>query len=167
MVESGSVEIEKLQLVKEHYYIKSAQRKNKDGKYGIPAKIISNGKKINNLEYEKNYRFNHRKELNTTNKKWKEKNKLKVFIALKNKCANPYNIDHSAFEKDIDYISCLQIDHINGGGVKQLKGFHRSVSKFYSYVLSHLSEYQLLCPTCNWLKKIKNNEVYNGNKIIK
>lgn len=44
----------------------------------------------------------------------------KTIKLLGGKCANPFNIDHSGFEKSEYYIYFLQIDHINGGGKKRI-----------------------------------------------
>lgn len=58
----------------------------------------------------------------------------------------------------------LQIDHINGGGNKEIK-FLRATKKhgFYHKIVleSHLKnekKYQLLCANCNWIKRFENNE---------
>jgi hypothetical protein len=50
----------------------------------------------------------------------------------------------------------LQVDHINGGGVKEKNiigtyGIHRNV-------LNGTPGYQLLCANCNWIKRAVNKE---------
>ena len=61
----------------------------------------------------------------------------------------------------------LQIDHINGGGSKELKTFPGHGKSYYKHVLeSFLKEenkYQLLCANCNWIKRDKNNELNSNN----
>ena len=59
-------------------------------------------------------------------------------------------------------VRALQIDHIKGGGGRELKKFkgHR---KFYLYILSlsdkeRREKYQLLCANCNKIKQFENNE---------
>lgn len=60
---------------------------------------------------------------------------------------------------------CLQIDHINGGGLKDIMK-HGSRRDMYRYYLSHREEakreLQVLCANCNWVKRVNNNE-YRGN----
>lgn len=64
----------------------------------------------------------------------------------------------------------LQIDHINGGGTRDLakKGvggsFHNVVIRSF---LAGENKYQLLCANCNWIKRVVNKEVVSGtrNKI--
>lgn len=59
----------------------------------------------------------------------------------------------------------LQIDHINGGGVKEKKNVK---TNYNSFLLKQIQEdkeqfikkYQLLCANCNWIKKAENKEVY-------
>lgn len=134
-------------------------------------------KKQHNEKNKKNYQENREHYLNLANNYNKEnrekilplkreysdkyygKLRVKLLNLFENKCNNPYNIDHSDFEKEIDYIRCLQLDHINGGGCKENKKFHRLTLKYYNYICSNLKYYQLLCPTCNWLKRFKNKEI--------
>ncbi len=53
----------------------------------------------------------------------------------------------------------LQIDHVHGGGVKELR---ESKGKHYRNVLKALAagtdRYQLLCANCNWIKRHENDE---------
>lgn len=59
----------------------------------------------------------------------------------------------------------LQIDHINGGGIKEFRdlyqmGKSRSRKYYYKALLTDTSgKYQLLCANCNWIKKYERNEV--------
>lgn len=59
-------------------------------------------------------------------------------------------------------IRALQIDHINGGGTKEGKRLGRGenyINKLLSMSDYELkNKYQLLCPNCNWIKRIENNE---------
>ena len=54
----------------------------------------------------------------------------------------------------------LQIDHIYGGGRKELRLY--SHTKFLGKVLEKPHLYQILCANCNWIKKSENNENYNS-----
>ena len=58
---------------------------------------------------------------------------------------------------------CLQIDHVNGGGRKEMKknNLHYGnfyYSKIYTKVFNGSKDYQILCANCNWKKKYENNE---------
>lgn len=60
-----------------------------------------------------------------------------------------------------DDFRALQIDHIDGGGTKELRklgspGVARKV-------LRGEPGYQLLCANCNWIKRVENNEVITRN----
>jgi hypothetical protein len=72
-----------------------------------------------------------------------------------------FNIDHTPFENETDYIHCLQIDHINGKGKREINSFSYNRA-YYKFVLAQLKagskDYQLLCANCNWLKRYKNKE---------
>lgn len=60
----------------------------------------------------------------------------------------------------------LQIDHVMGDGRRE-----RKAAKDYNWMVRNICEmskvdgnmfkarYQLLCPNCNWIKRIENNEV--------
>ena len=52
----------------------------------------------------------------------------------------------------------LQIDHVRGGGKRELKGVRRSA--YYKSVMADTTgKYQLLCANCNWIKRYDNNEL--------
>ena len=55
----------------------------------------------------------------------------------------------------------LQIDHINGGGVREIreKGQYHSSKEILK---GNTDKYQLLCANCNWIKRYENKEV-GGN----
>lgn len=60
----------------------------------------------------------------------------------------------------------LHIDHINGGGHKERQSLR---GRYYSYLLQLPHEilkanYQILCASCNWIKRYEEGEV--GGKII-
>jgi predicted HNH restriction endonuclease len=57
-----------------------------------------------------------------------------------------------------DDARALQIDHIKGSGVKELKSmsrrtFHNKVFTLVRYINPKQKEYQLLCANCNWIKR--------------
>ena|SRR3990167_6960303 len=54
----------------------------------------------------------------------------------------------------------LQVDHINGGGVKERKTTNSNYWNFViRSVLNKENKFQLLCANCNWIKRFENNEV--------
>ncbi|MES2341704.1 MAG: hypothetical protein V4597_08500 [Pseudomonadota bacterium] len=58
----------------------------------------------------------------------------------------------------------LQIDHVNGGGLNDLKAgqgptYYRHVTEQH---VAGTGKYQLLCANCNWIKRFTRNEVRNG-----
>lgn len=123
-------------------------------------------------EYQKLYSKTHREQYNKNRRNWNKKHpernreiyrnsqrktRIKAIKLLGDKCTNPYNFNHLTFEQDPDYFKVLQIDHINGGGNKEYKELGNA-TQIYRRVLKHPKDYQLLCPTCNWIKRIKNNE---------
>jgi hypothetical protein len=56
---------------------------------------------------------------------------------------------------------CLQFDHINGGGRKDVEK-HKSSSEMYRYYIANpdiaKETLQVMCANCNWKKKFDNNE---------
>lgn len=51
----------------------------------------------------------------------------------------------------------LQIDHINGGGIKEYK--NRSQHGYYREIIrGERGDLQLLCANCNWIKRANNKE---------
>lgn len=62
---------------------------------------------------------------------------------------------------DFSDIRALQLDHIHGGGTKELDK-NGNVSMYY-YYLKHPEEakekLQVLCANCNWIKRVKNDEL--------
>ena len=60
-------------------------------------------------------------------------------------------------------IRALQIDHVNGGGLKE----SRKIGNYKMYLNIINDEtircnYQILCANCNWIKRYENKEVRNG-----
>lgn len=59
----------------------------------------------------------------------------------------------------------LQIDHVNGGGAKEIremKGiYYKSVLKS---VMNQEGKYQILCANCNWIKRAENQEFLHKYK---
>jgi len=80
-----------------------------------------------------------------------EKLRNEIFALLGNYCSNCGFSDRRA----------LEIDHVNGGGLKQRQKF-KSTLQYYRFVLSELKngskDYQSLCANCNQIKRIERNE---------
>lgn len=136
---------------------------------------------FNQKEYMKNYMKNYwhthpeqykRQKIRAqkNNKNWRilypekskehnKKIKAEIHKLLGDRCVNPFNLNHGDFLNDS---RCLQIDHINGGGYRELKRL-KTQWAYYKYILEQIKngskEYQLLCSNCNWIKRFKNNEL--------
>lgn len=84
-----------------------------------------------------------------------------VLALLGSKCANPecrwLNTDGTLGCTDP---RALQVDHINGGGVKENRtlGTYKMCRKILAMPKPE-DEYQLLCANCNWIKRHTNKEV--------
>jgi hypothetical protein len=81
---------------------------------------------------------------------WRARNN--VIKALGNKCAKCGYSDARA----------LQVDHVNGGGVRERKLNGWAPTKFYNDIAENPdpTKWQLLCANCNWIKRHENQEMY-------
>lgn len=120
--------------------------------------------KAHKIEYERKYRQDHKEYYREYYKKWIENHKeqqkkynrerkqnlrQKVFEKLGNKCVRCGFSDSRA----------LQIDHVYGHGIKELKELGSGSLKFYNKVLADTKgNYQILCANCNWIKRCENGE---------
>lgn len=115
------------------------------------------GKTITNAEasarYVAKHPDRHRERINT----YRRRQRLAVIAILGGKCAECGFAD----------IRALQIDHINGGGAKELKklnGVQYTISVIKS-AINKENKYQLLCANCNWIKRALKKEAM-GRPII-
>jgi len=104
----------------------------------------------NGRKNQANYRDKHRKQIRQRQTQYHKKNRENLFSLLGDKCCRCGFKDKRA----------LQIDHINGGGIKErklfnAKDFHRVVLKS---ITNKESKYQLLCANCNWIKRHEQQE---------
>lgn len=105
-----------------------------------------------NKEYLKDYQIKNRAKLLITTKLYKKKLRDATIAGLGGQC----------IECGFNDIRALQIDHINGGGVKEFKerkykgDYNKQVLQSF---LNKENKYQLLCANCNWIKRSINNEV--------
>ena len=74
------------------------------------------------------------------------------------KCQNIYNLDHSGMENDPDYICALEIDHKNRNE-KSSERLHGDKLCRWLIKNDFPEGFQILCPTCNTLKRIKDREL--------
>lgn len=58
--------------------------------------------------------------------------------------------------------SCLHLDHINGGGRKELKNI--GAAAVYRRALKFPGLYQILCANCNYIKYLQDKEVFNADR---
>lgn len=86
--------------------------------------------------------------------------KTELFDILGHKCMHCGFTDKRA----------LQFDHINGGGVKEIKKF-KSPLTMLRYSRSNPIEaekhLQVLCANCNWIKRAVNDEVSRKWKYVR
>lgn len=99
-------------------------------------------------------RFQHAREC-------RAKLKTEVYALLGGKCINCGFSD----------VRALQIDHINGGGLKDKREIPNASNylSYYAHIIDSIKngeqKYQLLCANCNWIKRIENNE--NRGRSVK
>lgn len=78
---------------------------------------------------------------------YSQEQRQKVLMFLGGHCVRCSNND----------IRVLQIDHIDGGGTKEVKTI--GLLKMFQKILSGSPGYQCLCANCNWVKRHENQEV--------
>lgn len=91
-------------------------------------------------------------------KKYRERIRYEVIKKLGGKC------NHCGYK---EYPEILQIDHVNGGGTKELRKIGTQGVRLKIYKDKNFEdEYQLLCPTCNWVKKLMRGEKKQGKNPL-
>lgn len=107
------------------------------------------------------YYREHREQCLRARKKQPQKLRIEILEKLGNMCVNPYGLHDKPFTD----VRCLQIDHVNGHGLKEMKSFHDRKA-YYRFILKRIrngsKDYQLLCANCNWIKRHENQE--NGKE---
>ena len=101
--------------------------------------------------YQKDYDKNRRLEINLK----RSEARKEIIRLLSGRCSNPYNLPHPDWCNDPQI---LQIDHINADGKKDKKFGGGLTIHILLEIQKGSKDYQLLCPNCNWLKRIKNHE---------
>ena len=100
--------------------------------------------------YDKAYNKKHRVRISAQKSVYYKKFRSKVINFLGGICVKYGNNDFRV----------LQVDHINGGGVQELRKI--GPKGIYNRVLNGEPGYQLLCANCNWIKRYENNENPRG-----
>jgi len=127
---------------------------------------LKNKDKINkrmNSYMKETYRPTHKKQILTIQKiclkRIRMKRREQILQLLGNKCIRCGFLDKRA----------LQIDHIHGRGLREMKEMKGNASPQYlKNILKHPEDYQILCANCNWIKRVENNEVgYAGDSYGK
>ena len=84
----------------------------------------------------------------------RQREKARLNILTHYSLTNPPSCAHCG----IDDIDVLCLDHINGGGLKQLRelGKHSGTS-YWNWIRNqgYPPDYQVLCRNCNWKKRIR------------
>ena len=128
-------------------YNKQYYLKNKEKFKRVRAKWYKANKK-RAIANGKKYYLRTRKKTSEIRSKWNKEIRQKILDKLGNRCIK------CSF-KDI---RALQIDHVNGGGVKEIKTIGRT-KKYYQMILDDTkNKYQILCANCNWIKRHENHE---------
>lgn len=88
-------------------------------------------------------------------RKQQENTKLAVFSTLGHRC----------IKCGFDDIRALQLDHIKGDGAEWRRNHEhtaKSRRQYYNYLMQNpdylLTNIQILCANCNWIKRHENNE---------
>jgi hypothetical protein len=88
--------------------------------------------------------------------------KDQVYEKYGNRCSNPFCgwVCEDGSRGCTDR-RCLQIDHVCGGGNKDIKS-KSSMNAYWKHVLAdETGAYQLLCANCNWIKRKENGEFHS------
>ena len=135
------------------FCIKCGTREVKHKGKGLCIKCFDNLRKKNpnSRIAQAKYRLTHRKEIRESQLRAYHTTKQELYDLLGNKCIRCGFSDRRA----------LQIDHINGGGVKERKTLN--IKDYCRVVLKSIknneNKYQLLCANCNWIKRFENKEL--------
>jgi hypothetical protein len=104
------------------------------------------------------YKKEHRDESRDACQKYRKRMRSEVIAKLGGRCSSPtcmWMNDDGSLGCDDPY--CLQIDHVEAGGLQDRKRFSHRIS-FYRHILAGADGYQLLCANCNWRKRYDNAE---------
>jgi hypothetical protein len=108
------------------------------------------------LAQNSDYQKTHLEGIQKNHREWYHNKRMEAFEKLGGKCCECGESDWT----------CLQIDHIHGGGVQH----HKKVQS-YGIIIAVLtdpdakSKYQLLCANCNWKKRFRLKEHNEHTKM--
>lgn len=86
--------------------------------------------------------------------KWHKEHWLKMRLEL------IQGLGGKCIKCDYSDYRALQVDHVFGGGVKELKANKnfKSPRRYLQHILENRERYQLLCANCNWIKRDERGE---------
>jgi hypothetical protein len=122
--------------------------------YGLCVKCwekLKRNKTLKRKDWQKRFREKNIERIRKNNDKYNHNARQQVIDLLGGKCIRCGFSD----------IRALQVDHINGGGYRELKN-HNSKERLRMVVESvgnKENKYQLLCANCNWIKRFEDKEV--------
>lgn len=101
-------------------------------------------------KWQKQYRENNMDKIRKNNDKYNHESRQRVVDLLGGKCVRCGFSD----------IRALQIDHINGGGYREIKDISSKtrLRLVVESVKNKEMKYQLLCANCNWIKRYEDKE---------
>lgn len=123
--------------------------------------------RVDSNERQRRYRERHPDRYRAAVRRCVAKLRAAVLALLGDRCASPscrwLNEDGSLGCTDR---RALQIDHINGGGSKEQRelGGPDQIWRKILKMQNPEKEYQILCATCNWIKRTSNSEVTGAPK---
>ena len=119
--------------------------------------------------YHQKYYREHKEKMDDTTIKWKKTHKgysqgakyRKFLIKL---------LGGKCIKCNFNDIRALQLDHINGNGLREIKKFNGG-GTMYLYYKRNTNEakekLQILCANCNWIKRYENDETNLGQTFNK
>lgn len=111
-----------------------------------------------NIEWAKKTKYNQTPKGKEYQRRKRERRRIKILTFLCKgmpRCQNPNCLVPNGC---ID-IRCLQIDHVNGHGIGELRKL--KVRAYCRKIKEHPENYQVLCANCNWIKRFLNKEFGN------
>ena len=107
------------------------------------------------VECHKEHSKSYSPQRRTQQREFRRKQRQRILDKLGNQCASC----------GISDFRVLQVDHINGGGRKDIESFSSHNMYIKSILLDQTDKFQLLCANCNWIKKYENGEVPYSPKV--
>jgi len=146
-----SREYRKRRIKKDLTFKEKLREWNKKGRENFRIKHPNYMKEYYEKHGKKYYEKNKTKKIEQR-RKWRNALRMQIIELLGGKCSNP-NCPVPPEKMDV---RCLQIDHVYGGGTKEIKKMNRDnyMKMIFQKIKSGSKDYQLLCAYCNWLKEL-------------